>query len=441
MSLLSKKDRDALADLEFITDASAGQLMRTPRTSRVLLIAGVGMLVAFLVWGAVFTIDETIRGTGKAVPVSSVQVLQNLEGGIVETIHVREGQTVSAGEVLLELDETQAGTSLEETRDQYYSLLGQSIRLEAEVEQTELVFPAELSENAPGVIRDQTRNFRSNQRALEEEEEQTNLQIEQIQRQRESAEAQLVDAKEETSLLNQQREANVPLVESGAVASQELLRIDQEIARSRSTIDRLENQLPELDAQIAELRSRLESIGLRYRDEAGDELAEVDAKLQVMESTLNRVSDVMARTEIRSPVNGIIKKMHITTVGGVVRPGVDIVEIVPIDDEVIIEAEIKPKDVGFLIPGMPAKVRVSAFDFAVYGGLDGTVETISADSLVDQRGRSFYIAKVRVDRSSFDHGDQTLRVIPGMQATVDIKIAERNALQYILKPLLRVVNN
>jgi adhesin transport system membrane fusion protein len=254
-----------------------------------------------------------------------------------------------------------------------------------------------------------------------------------------AAEQQKKDLDRQVSLVRQQLKMNEPLLKLGAVSKTVILDIKQQLSRAQTEANQVKNQLPELKSEIERLEKEAEVQLAVFRSKAQQQLSEVRTRLGIAQGKQTVSAASVDRTQLRSPVDGIIQKLYVTTIGGVARPGVELIDIVPIGDELLVEVKIKPKDIGFVQHGQFAKVKVSAFDFAVYGGLNGTVETISADSITDQKGNSYYLVKVRVDTAYFGKGENRLTVIPGMQATVDISVAERTMLEYILKPLLRVL--
>lgn len=437
----SKKHLKALnqKDLDFITDASQGELMRTPKVAQVILWALLGMIGSLIAWAYFSSIDEIVRGQGKAIPLSHTQVIQNLDGGIIEAIHVREGQTVKAGDLLMELDATSAGGALAQSVAETSSLIAEEIRLAAEVQGSQPEFNAEEASGNQRFIETQLQLYKVRQDELHKQIDDIHIKSSKARQELVAAQQQQADQQTQVNLIRQQLKMNEPLLDMGAVSESVVLDIKQQLIRAQTEANQTKNQIPELEAEIERLKGEEQSVVAAFRSKAQQQLSEVRTRLDISRGKQTVSEASVDRTELRSPVNGVIQKLYVTTIGGVARPGVELIDIVPIGDELLVEAKVKPKDIGFVRQGQFAKVKISAFDFAVYGGLDGTVETISADSITDQRGNSYYVVKVRVDKSYFGEGEARLNVIPGMQATVDISVAERSVLEYIMKPLLRAL--
>lgn len=442
MSLLNAPNKQRSLrqeDLDFITDAAQGELMRTPKVAQVILWALLAMALMLAVWAYFSSIDEIVRGQGKAIPISHTQVIQNLEGGIIESILVREGQSVKKGELLMELDSTTAGGSLAQSVAESSSLLAEEIRLAAEVAGTSPEFSDEKLAGDSQYVSTQLSLYKIRQDELHKNIDDIHIKTSKARQELVAAEQQKQDLDRQVNLVKQQLEMNQPLLKLGAVSESVILDIQQQLSRAQTEANRVKNQIPELKSEIERLEKEAESVLAAFRSKAQQQLSEVRTRLGIAQGKQTVTAASVDRTQLRSPVDGIIQKLYVTTIGGVARPGVELIDIVPVGDELLVEAKIKPKDIGFVRHGQFAKVKISAFDFAVYGGLDGTVETISADSITDQKGNSYYIVKVRVEQAYFGEGDNRLTVIPGMQATVDISVAERSVLEYVMKPLLRVL--
>lgn len=426
-------------DLDFITDAAQGELMRTPKVAQIILWALLGMITLLVAWAYFSSIDEIVRGQGKAIPITHTQVIQNLDGGIIEAIHVREGQAVKAGDILMELDSTSAGGSLAQSVAETSSLLAEEIRLAAEVAGANPAFDTEKLAQKDKFVATQLQLYRIRQDELHKQLDEIHIKQSKARQELVSATQRKEDQETQVQLINQQLKMNEPLLKIGAVSESVLLEIKQQLSRAQTDVNQTANQIPEIESEIKRLEKEEEGLIAGFRSKAQQQLSEVRTRLGIARGKQTVSAASVDRTELRSPVNGVIQKLYVNTIGGVARPGVELIDIVPVGDELLVEVKIKPKDIGFVRRGQYAKVKVSAFDFAVYGGLDGKVDTISADSITDQRGNSYYIVKVHVDKAYFGDAEKRLSVIPGMQATVDISVAERTVLHYIMKPLLRAL--
>ena len=426
-------------DLNFITDAAQGELMRTPKVAQVILWALFAMIIALIAWAYFSSIDEIVRGQGKAIPLSHTQVIQNLDGGIIQSINIREGQSVKAGDLLMTLDATTAGGALAQSVAETSSLVAEEIRLAAEVAEIPPDFGPELVRENQRFVGTQIQLYKVRQDELHKQVEDIHIKASKARQELVAAQQQQKDQETQVRLIQQQLKMNEPLLEMGAVSESVVLDIKQQLSRAQAEVNQTKNQIPELEVEIQRLNAEEQSVVATFKSKAQQQLSEVRTRLDISRGKQTVSEASVDRTELRSPVDGIIQKLYVNTIGGVARPGVELIDIVPVGDELLVEAKVKPKDIGFVRRGQYAKVKVSAFDFAVYGGLDGTVETISADSITDQRGNSYYVVKVHVDKAYFGEGESRLNVIPGMQAIVDISVAERSVLEYIMKPLLRAL--
>ncbi len=426
-------------DLEFITDAAQGELMRTPKVAQIILWMLLIMVGCLAMWAYFSSINEIVRGEGKAIPISHTQVIQNLDGGIIEAINIREGQTVRAGDLLMSLDATTAGGALAQTVAETSSLVAEEMRLVAEVAGVQPEYNTIVATDNTRFVTTQLQLYKIRQDELHKQIEDIHLKASKARQELVVARQRYEDQKMQASLIRQQLKMNQPLLKMGAVSESVVLEIKQQLSRVQTEVNQTKNQIPELESEVERLKKEEESVVATFKSKAQQQLAEVRTRLDISKGKKTVSQASLNRTELRSPVDGIIQKLYINTVGGVVRPGVELIDIVPIGDELLVEARVKPKDIGFVRRGQTAKVKVSAFDFAIYGGLNGTVETVSADTITDKKGQSYYLVKVHVDKAYFDVRNERLNVIPGMQATVDISVAERTVLEYIMKPLLRAL--
>lgn len=405
------------------------------RGSRILLWASLLAVFLLLLWAGLGNIDEVVRGEGKVVPSSQIQVVQSLDGGVVQDILVRPGQQVEEGEVLLRIDSTRFSASLGENNAEYLSLLAKSARLQALATGEPFIAPEELLDQAPELA---TMERNAWQASAAEQSATINVAHEQLkQRQEDLREtvARRDQAASSCGLTSRELQVTQPLLESGAVSQVDLLRLRREVARYCGEQKGAEAQIDRFQASIAEARSKLNEAELNTRNLARNELLEANARLAVLREGRSALTDRVRLAEVRSPVRGTVKTLFNNTVGGVVQPGKDIIELVPKDDTLLLEVRISPRDIGFLYPDQKAQVKFTAYDFAVYGGLEGRLEQIGADTITDEKGISHYIVRVRTDRSTV--GDKRLPIIAGMVAEVHLLTGKRTVLQYLLKPILR----
>ncbi len=437
-NLKVKIERDELG-MDFATDAGAAIRAQSVQGGRMIVWLIVLFCLAFLVWANFAVLDEVVRGSGRVIPSSQVQVVQNLEGGIVEAIDVAEGDTVEQGQVLLHIDDTRFDASLRESRARELGLLAKSVRLKAEAEgQEELPeLPAEIGEALPNVAHDE-RQLHAQRRSQLAAGKQ--VLAEQVAQKRRAIDEWLSKQKHvgrSLKLAEKELKLTRPLRDQGAVSDVEILRLEREVNELRGDLAQARLTVPRLEAELAEVQQRMRELELGFRQEARAEYSEVVAELNAMAAGNVALEDRVVRTQVRAPIRGVVKKLLVNTVGGVVQPGMDLVELVPLEDSLVVEAKLKPKDIAFLRPGLPATVKLTAYDFAIYGGLAARLEQISADTFVEEGEEPYYQVRVRTERPALIRAGRSHAIIPGMTAEVDILVGKKSVLDYLLKPLLR----
>ncbi|MBI3144804.1 MAG: HlyD family type I secretion periplasmic adaptor subunit [Pseudogulbenkiania sp.] len=427
--------RDLQERQDFAADADWAILEQQPVRPRFFVWLLLAIVLAGLVWAGVAQVDEVARGEGKVVPSSQIQRIQSLDGGVVSEILVREGNRVQKNQLLLKIDSTRFESSLNENRSQYLSLLAKAARLRAITGGAGFVVPPEVQRETPAIGIHELELYGSKRRELEanisiarEQLAQRNQELVEVRARREQAEQGL-------GFTSRELQVTRPLKETGAVSDVDLLRLERDVSRFRGERDMAAAQIPKIQAAIAEAHRKIEEVELSFRNQASAELSETLAKLSSLTETRVALNDRVKLAELRSPVNGTVKQLLVNTIGGVVQPGKDIVEIVPTEDTLLLEARILPRDIAFLHPGQKAFVRFTAYDFAIYGGLDATLEQIGADTVTDDKGNAFYLVRVRTRKSYL--GSASRPIIPGMVAEVDIMTGKKSILSYLLKPVLR----
>lgn len=409
----------------------------SPQAMRVTVWLAAGLLLAALVWASLAILQEVTTGQGKAIPSSKVQVIQNLEGGIVTEIFVREGQTVAKGDTLLRLDDTRFLSNRGESEVDRLALTAQVERLAAEAENRPMALPDEVTQNAPQIAADELALYDSRQRRLSSEQTTLNEQLRQKTQEVAEFRAKQDQFRNSLSLVQQELNMSEPLVKSGAVSPVEILRLKRNAVEIRGSMNANTLAIPRAEAAINEIRSRIRESELAFRSDASRELNEKRSELARLGATRIAIDDRMSRTTVVSPVRGIVKTLKVNTIGGVVQPGSDLVEIVPLEDNLLIEARVRPQDVAFLHPGQKAMVKFSAYDYTLYGGLTARLELIGADTVSDDKGESYYLIQVRTERNHLGDDARPLQIIPGMIATVDIITGEKSVMDYLLKPVLK----
>lgn len=424
-------------DTDFMPHTLAALFQRPPPPA-FLVVRGTLLLVCIgIIWAAFSKLDEITIGEGKIIPSSQVQVIQNMEGGIVSKILVKVGDLVQKDQVLIQLDETRFASSAGETKAKNHALLAKVTRLAAESTGTPFVPPAELIKEAPKIAEDEKALHANRQRELEASLGMLRQQVNQRNQEISEKRAKLQQLQESHNLIAQELKMSKPLLAQGVMSEVEILRLERQVNDTRGEMDATRLAIPRLDAQLAEARNKLDGALAKFRSDASNELAQAKADLAGTSASNLAVVDRLARTAIRSPLTGIVKQIKINTVGGVIQPGMEVMEIVPLEDKLLVEAKVRPSDVGFLRPGLPTLVKISAYDFSIYGGLEGTVENITADSITNDKGESFYLVRVRTTRNSLNQADKPLPIIPGMLATVHIRTGNKSVLSYLLKPVIK----
>ena len=442
-------------DLEMADDVYGAMLTEVPSLHRLTIWAMAGLLFCFLVWSYFSSLQQVTSGMGKVIPSTQIQIIQSLDGGVLKELFVQEGMQVTKGQPIARIDDTRFRSDFAEQKQEVSSLRANVIRLRAELASVLIgenekwqrqidinknlpIYPEDLIEAAPLMVERQQEEYTGR---LDNLINQVAIQEQQIQ-QREQEVAEL-DSKINTLEISyriamKELDLTRPLAEKNIVSKIELYKLERSVNDLKGELGAVSLLLPKLKSSLQEaILNRRETV-LAYRTEAR-------AKLNELQNTLSRINeaqvgaqDKVNKAQILSPVVGTIKTVYINTLGGVIKPGETIVEIVPTEDKLMVEAKIKPRDIGFIYPGLPAVVKITAYDFARYGGLTGKVEHISADTSQDDEGNSFYLIRVRTDASSIKNkNNEEMPIIPGMLTEVDVITGERTILEYILNPLLR----
>lgn len=419
---------------DWVTDIEWARIMQEPLRARALLYAVVITLVALMIWASIAEIDEVTRGEGRVIPSSRLQTLQSLDGGLVEEILVREGQLVSQGDLLVRVDPIRFSASLGESRVQFLALTGEVTRLAALVAGIEPVFPAVLREEAPRVLELEQQLYNSSREELREQQAVYADQIEQRQQDLEEARAAVEQYTNTLRLTRRELEVTRPLLASGAISNVDILRLERQVATIEGELSRARAALARSEAAVSEARNRRREVELTMINRWQNQLTDSRSRLEAISQAGQGLEDMVRQAEIRSPIRGTVQRLHVNTVGGVLTPGQNVVDIVPLDDQLVIEARIQPREIGFIRPDQEATVRLTAYEWDVYGNLQAHVQHISADTITDEQGDTFYLVRLVTEPAGYE---QDLLVIPGMTAQVDILTGKRSLLRYLLKPLLR----
>ncbi|MDM8350413.1 HlyD family type I secretion periplasmic adaptor subunit [Pseudomonas sp. sp1636] len=422
---------------EPLPEVSKALIEDAPRVIR-LTIWGLIAFVAFcLLWAHFAVVDEVTRGDGKAIPSSRLQKIQNLEGGIVSELFVREGQIVNVGDPLLRLDDTRFASNVGETEADRLALLLRVERLSAEVQGRELLVVEEVREKVPRQAENEEQLFNSRRQQLQDEVAGLEEQLTQRRQELREFASKQNQFRSSLELLRQEIRMSEPLVAEGAISPVEVLRLKRAEVESRGQLQATTLAMPRAEAAIKEVERKIDETRGRFRSEALTQLNEARTDLSKIQSTGKALEDRVNRTLVTSPVRGIVKQLLVNTIGGVIQPGSDLVEIVPLGENLLVEARIRPQDIAFLHPGQEAMVKFTAYDYTIYGGLKAELEQIGADTVTDDDGNSFYVIKLRTNRSHLGSEEHPLLIIPGMVASVDIITGKKSVLSYLLKPIIR----
>ncbi len=442
--------------LDFVDDGTAAVLLNTPTRARILLWSCFVFFVVAIIWAAWAELDEVASGQGKVIPSRQLQIVQNLEGGIIKEIFVKEGQVVQPGQELMRIDDTRFRSDFREREQELVSLKGDVARLRAAlasvvaandpklgwreqitIKETPIVFPEGYTKVFPEYAK---RLENAQSEALNNLNNQLSIMGQQI----EQKESEIFEINNRirtlgrsVDLASQELNLNRPLAKEGIVPKVELIKLERQVNDMRGELENARLLLPKQNALLRETIFKRNDVALKFRVDTQTELEEKQNKLSQLSEGQVGLQDRVARTSVLSPVKGTIKTLKVNTVGGVVQPGMDLVEVVPMEDNLLIEARVLPKDIAFLRPGLPAIVKVTAYDFAIYGGLKGTLEHISADTIQDEKGNAFYLVRVRTEKSYLGDISKPMPIIPGMMATADIITGKKSVLEYLLKPIIR----
>lgn len=429
--------RIPLPDVDMATDIRSAILVQSPTGGRRILWLVIILFVVAIIWAYNSEIEEVTRGVGRVIPSRQIQVVQNLEGGILSEMLVDVGDVVEKGQLLLKIDDTRFSAPYRESRFRYLALKAKVARLRAETEGKDFAISPEVAEENPEIADREKDLFQSRRQAFETQIAILTEQMNQRTQELAELEAKRKQLQRSYKLLMRELEMTRPLVSQGAVSEVEMLRLEREANRLQGDLEATELQIPTVKSKLEEARRSIEDRELDYHNEAKLELNNTLAELEAISVTSVALEDRLKRTHVRSPVRGTVNQILVNTVEGVIQPGMDLIEIVPLEDTLLVETKIKPSDIAFLHPGQEALVKFSAYDFTIYGGLSGEVEHISADSITDEKGENFYLVRVRTTKNHLGTEENPMPIIPGMVGEVDILTGKKTILSSLLKPALR----
>lgn len=394
-----------------------------------------------LTWAALAEIDEYAVADGKVIPSSRVQVVQNMEGGIVAEVLVKTGDRVAKDQPLLRLDRVRFASASEEGRARNRALLARIARLSAEANGIAFAAPADLGKSHPALVAEEASLYASRQQALRANLSMLRQQVGQREQELAEKQARLEQLQQSHALVTREFGMVQPMANQGYITKLDAVRLERQANDLHGELDAARLALPRLQSALREAREKVDELATRFRADAMKDLSLARAEQSALAAANTELEDRLRRTEVTAPVAGVVKQLKVYTIGGVIQPGMDLMEIVPHEDTLLVEARVRPADIAFLRPGQDAMVKLSAYDFSIYGGFPGTLEQIGADTLTPdkpgERAESYYLVQVRTHGTPRD-GAKPLSIMPGMVGTVEIHTGKRTVLHYLLKPIVRV---
>ena len=430
-----------LNDLDYMRSTSAAMLEQTPKQSRALLYGIMMFFIVIFTWAAYAELDEVTKAAGKVIPSQKVQVIQNLEGGIIAEILIKEGQLVKKGQVLLRIDDNSFESNFMESKLRYLEMLAKTARLKAEAEGLErFTVPEEVLKEKPKLAINEQSLFKNHMRGLKNSLQVLRHQTHKFRLELSEAKSKAVQIKKNLKLAKREMRIIKPLYKSGAVSQVKLIQVERQVLGYESEYDGVKTSLPRLSVAIKESQEKEKELTSNFQSKSREELNSTLAEIPRILESIESLQDKLTRTSVRSPVKGTIKQLLVNTIDGVIKPGMNLIEIVPLDDALVVEAKIRPADIAYIFPGQKAKVKITAYDSSKYGSLDAEVIFISADSIKDDTGgkeETFYRVKVKTDKNYLESYGKELPIIPGMITEVDILTGKKTVLDYLFKPILR----
>lgn len=413
------------------------------KSSRIVLKLVGGFIILFILWASFFSMDEVTRGQAHVIASKETQIIDSLEGGIIKEIKVNEGDVVEAGQILATIDKTIAGAEFKGSQEQYFNLIATVARLKAQIEGKDFVPPQEVLDNAPEIAAQEVADYEEIQKQIQNQIEIANDQLIQKRQELEEAKSQIENGKINLELLKDELALVDPLVKQNLISKRDVLRLKRDIQDTKGKIETAEINIPRLEAAIQEAQNKKEQIEFVFKVDDANKLQDIEVRLAEAQSKMTTAHDKLSRTELRSPLKGIIKDIKVKTVGGAVQPGEDLIEIVPHEDTLLIEARISPSDVGFVHPGLNGVFKVSSYDYSIYGGLEAQVVDVSADTLEDKTTnppQTYYRVFLRTNTNHLTHEGKDLPIMPGMNGEIDIVTGEHTIMKYLLKPIIKGLN-
>lgn len=428
-------------DLRYMSSLSEAILAKSPSASKTILWLILLGVCWTIFWASQAEIDEMTRTQGKIIPSNQIQIIQNLEGGIVSEILIKEGDTVKAGQALLKIDNKGFMSSYGESKLRLDELKAKFLRLNAEANGISFQVDLKKHEDMLKQVDFERSLYESNKDQLNKSIQILNEQIKQRQSELNELSGKIRQLKDSYNLMRQEMKIMEPLVKKGLVSEVEFLQTKRQASSIKGELTTAKLSIPRIRSMISEAQKKISETRLAFRNKAKTELNEVVAEMARVSENQMSLEDRVDRTLVRSPVHGTVSRLMINTVSGVIKPGMDLVEIVPLEDALIAEVKVKPADVAFLRLGLKAMVKFTAYDFSIYGGLEGVVTHISADTITNEKGESYYLVRIKTEKNHLGNNERPLYIKVGMVVSADILTGKKTVLDYILKPILKAKQN
>ena len=428
-------------DLKFVSSLSVAVLQKSTTSSKILVWSILLLVIAFISWASVSTIDEVTRATGKVIPSHQIQKIQHLEGGIVTEILIQEGDIVKKGQALVEIDSIGSKARFQESKIRLYELEAKASRLKAQVNRGTISFNPIIQTEFEEIVTEERSLFKS---SMAEFEQRISILKERLkQRKSELKEAKNVKKEliDRYKSIKEEVKITQPLVDKQLFSEVEFLKLKRQASMIKGELNSAELSIPRLESKINEAKNSIKEATLEFSNKAKKEYNEVISEIARIEHTNILLKDKVYKMVLRSPVDGTVKQLLTNTIGGVIHPGQDIVELVPLEDSLISEVKVRPSDIAYLYKGQDAIVKFTAYDFSIHGGLRAKVTHISADTIQDEKGESYFLVLVKTNKSFLGTIDKPLKIMVGMTVSVDILTGKKTILDYIMKPILKTKEN
>lgn len=424
-------------DYEYMNSLSAAIIHTRPKTLHWVLMAFLVTITLFLIWASIAKIDEIARGSGKVVPNGQNQVVQNLEGGIVSEILIKEGDFVEKDQILIKISNEKSNSTAASNELKSFYLQAQIKRLESVLKKEPFVFEASDNKDLQDFLKNENELYLTNKKQLESKIMILKEQIRQKENELKDARQTINHMKFSVDAISKEVEMTKPMVERGIRSQVDFLKLQREQSDARQKLQSVVLSISKIDSEILEINKKIDETYQINDSETRQKLNEIITSLRDLEANSIASTDQVFRTIVKAPSNGIVQKLHINTIGGSVKPAQDLIEIVPTDYKLIVEVKLLPKDIAFIYHGQKAIVKFSAYDFSIYGGLDGHVINISPDTITEKDDKTYYLVRIETEKNFIGDKEKSMKIIPGMVADVDIITGKKTILDYILKPILK----